>query len=222
MCHESRGLTISERRHVYAVEQSCLQEKGQLKEALELFAAMRRSSHFPSPSEKRRMEAAQDGFEAQLLTALGRPAEAFRLNASALERLTYDAKLSLQFQADRAWIEASLGRREEALAQASHVELRLCEPDVSRGAQVSALCSLGRAYLALEDWDRSLGAWRRCLDLKPDPVDLPKAHYFLTQTLLGLGRLDEARESLQRASEGPGELHYTRLAARELAGHAAG
>lgn len=142
---------------------------------------------------------------------------ALPLNAGARERLSNDAKLSHQFETDRAWILAALGRRDEALAAASQAELRMARVAPSRGAQVGCLYCLGRAYAAMEDWERTRGAWKRFLDIKPDPVDVPKGHYFLAQALRGLGRTDEAREALRQAAEGPAELHHTRLAARELA-----
>lgn len=111
------------------------------------------------------------------------------------------------------WLGANLGalagvsgrlsalRRRSSIREAFEASLAR-DPDFARGA---AYCALGKYYNAVPglfggDRQKSEDLLRRCLEYDPDST---VGHYYLGQTLLGLGRTAEAVAALRTAIDAP-------------------
>lgn len=182
-CEQAKALSVTERRLIYSVEIECLKAWGRFEEALVVLEQAQQARGFPTPSAEQRMRAAFSSECAVLKAELGDPEVSLIENRKALDGLQADAKLTAQYRANQVWFLALLGRREEVVAEAEEVEALLADFAGARGTQLSGYGALGRAFFVLADYSRSAVYWQRYLDLKPDPVSLPKALYFLGEGL---------------------------------------
>ena len=153
---------------------------------------------------------------ANLLLFLGRLDEAEAQLEAARVGLGDDARVGAWCDASGVHLAALRGLRDEAIRGLDRVEARLIEFDRDRGTLSAVLGGIGRAAVALGEFDRAVGYWEEYLDLPAVPVDVPTAHYHLAEARRGLGDGDAARDHY-RAAVAPGlETHYARLAESRL------
>jgi tetratricopeptide (TPR) repeat protein len=75
---------------------------------------------------------------------------------------------------------------------------------------------VGRASFEMGEFRECLTYWDRYMELKPEIVDLPKAHYFRGECLWELGEKEAALASYQGALDTGVETLYTDKARRKL------
>jgi len=201
-------------RAALAVQGELFRVWGRFDEALAALRAPREP--LPIPANERRLEAVRDLDTAKLQAEAGRPEVGWDLLQGAFAVLGDDAKLGLTCDAAAAWVLAAMGRRDDAERARRHVESRLGEFDRARGTQLILHHSLGKAALALGDPGGAEVYWRRYLDLKPDPVNLPTAWFHLGECRLGLGDRPGARSAYREACAPGLDTHAARLARRRL------
>ena len=216
MCQEAKGMSIASRSLPLAEEFECLKSWGRFQEALETLELIRNAQQFPNPSAKKRMSAVCDANEAPILLELSRPEEALLLNESALRILKNDTKLTLLFTANQVWILAQLGRKEEALSLAEYVEVGLKEFADAVGVQKSCLNSLGRAFIELHNYPKSLEYWLRLKDFPIDPVSMPTNFYYQGICLEKMRESEKSQTLFKQAVDLNIDTHDAKLARIQL------
>jgi tetratricopeptide (TPR) repeat protein len=207
---------IEDVRSIHSVRYEILRSSGRYEEALGALDASSQTGQFGLGRHETKLQAVLDFGASRMLLELGRMDEAeARLNR-ATKALTNDPKLHLWCVAAQARLEATRGARDEARALMGRVETGLPVFQGDRNTMQVGYANLGRAALALGDFERGLAAWQHYRDTKPSPVDEPTVLYHLGECHRGLGDLNAAREFYQRAVALGLETPESRLAAQRL------
>ena len=211
-----RAAAIKPTRHVEGVRYEILRSWGRFDDA---FAANLRASEIdpnPAPRTEQMMQGIYAYGRAFLRMEQGRLDEVPTLLEAAAERVRGDAKLTVWCDAAQTRFAALAGRRDDALRGLDRVERRQDEFAQDRNTRAVIFSSLGRAALALGEYDRALGYWQQYLELPPTPVDAPIAYYHLGEALRGLGDEPAARARYQQAVDTGLDTYHARLAEERL------
>jgi tetratricopeptide (TPR) repeat protein len=203
-------------RHIELIRYEILRSLGRFDEAM---AAIGRAGQLDPYTTVRTEQMTQGIFafaRATILMEQGRLDDAATWLDGARAGVRGDAKLTLWCDAASTRLAALQGRRDEALRALDDVEPRLDGFAQDRNTRSGVLGNLGRAALALGEYDRALGYWEQYLALPPQPVDLPTAYYHLGECRRGLGDHAAARAAYREAVAPGLDTHYARLAQSRL------
>jgi tetratricopeptide (TPR) repeat protein len=207
---------VGSTRHLELIRFEILRSWGRFDEAL--VAVDRASKIDPFPNV--RTETFTQGIfafaRASVLAEQGKPDEARLALALARKGVAGDAKVTLWCTAAGARIDALQGRREAALRAIDDADAALAGFTQDRNTRSGVFGNLGRATLALGDFDRALGYWDEYLAAPPQPVDVPTAHYHLAEAYRGLGDNARARAEYRKAIDSGLATHHVALAQSRL------
>jgi tetratricopeptide (TPR) repeat protein len=203
-------------RHLELIRYETLRSWGRFDEAL---AAVDRASRL-DPFPNARAESFTQGIfafaRASVLAEQGKLDEARAALAQARKGVAGDAKVTLWCDASGARIDALQGRRDAALRAIDDADAALAGFTQDRNTRSGVFGNLGRATLALGDFDRALGYWDEYLAAPPQPVDFPVGHYHLAEAYRGLGDNARARAEYRKAIDSGLFTHYVALAQSRL------
>lgn len=199
MCEQAAGMSISQRRNVYAGQYEILCNWGRFEEAVQVLEQAQRAQQFATPSAQKRMQAVYACETAMLLGERNLPEQGLQKLAEGLEGLRNDTKVSTRFQAGGIWLLAMQNRRKEVSAQVADMEARLADFRQDPATQRIIVGNIGRALYILAEYARSLDCWKQYLALAPDPVLLPRGYFYAGHCLHQLGRREEAKAMLEQA-----------------------
>ncbi len=199
MCEQAAGMSIRQRRSVYAVQYEILSNWGRFDEAAQVLEQAQRAQQFPTPSMQKRMQAVYVCETAMLFGERGLPEQGWPMLAEGLEGLRNDTKTATRFRAGGVWLLALLNRRDEVFAQAADVEAGMGDFAQDPATRRILIGNLGRAFHVLAEYERSLDCWRQYLALSPDPVLQPRGYYYAGSCLYHLGDTNEAKAMLEKA-----------------------
>ena len=203
-------------RETEVMRSEILRSLGRFDESL---AALDRATDLDPPAmprHERFLRGVHSFGRANLLLFLGRIDEAAAQLEAARAGIGDDARVGAWCDASDVHLAALRGLRDEATRGLDRVEARLVDFAQDRGTRSAVLAGLGRAALALGEFDRTVGYWEQYLDLPAVPVDVPTAHYHLAEARRGLGDGDAARDHYQAAVATGLETHFARLAESRL------
>jgi tetratricopeptide (TPR) repeat protein len=190
---------FEEVRSIHSVRYEILRSAGRYEEALEALDEAGRTGQFGLGRHEKKVQGLYDFGASRLLVELGRLDEAENRLTRAMSVLSDDPKLHLWCLAGMARVKAAAGNRDEALALISQVEAGLPAFQADRNTLQVGFATIGRAALALGDFNRGLDAWQRYLNTNPSPVDQPTAFFHLGECYRGLGDPSAAREAYESA-----------------------
>ncbi|HEY2159016.1 MAG TPA: hypothetical protein VGH33_25530, partial [Isosphaeraceae bacterium] len=203
-------------RHLELIRFEILRSWGRFYEAM--VAVDRASKIDPFPNS--RAETFAQGIfayaRASVFAEQGEPDEARSALALARKGVAGDAKFTLWCTAAGARVDALQGRREAALRAIDEADAALAGFTQDRNTRSGVFGNLGRATLALGDFDRALGYWDEYLAAPPQPVDFPTGHYHLAEAYRGLGDNARARAEYRKAIDSGLATHYVALAQSRL------
>jgi tetratricopeptide (TPR) repeat protein len=207
-----RAAAVKATRHVEGVRYEIFRSWGRFDEA---FAANLRASQVdpnPTPRAEQMMQGVYAYGRAGLRMEQKRLEEVPALLEAAAAGVRGDAKLTVWCDTAQTRLAALEGRREDALRGLDRGERRLEDFAQDRNTRATILGNLGRAALALGEFQRALGYWQQYLDLPATPVDRPVAYYHLGEALRGLGDEAAARARYREAVATGLDTHHARLA----------
>ena len=203
-------------RHLELIRFEILRSWGRFDEALVAVDRASRIDPFPTPRAEKFTQGIFRFARASILAEQGKPDEARAALAEAKKLVAGEAKVTLWCDAALTRIDAMQGRRESALRAIDDVDARLAGFAQDRNTRSGVLGNLGRATLALGEFDRSLGYWDEYLAAPPQPVDFPTGHYHRAEAHRGLGENAEARAEYRHAIDSGLATYYVGLAQSRL------
>lgn len=205
-------------RQSLAVQSQILREWGRFEDALAILAGFNETKPLVLPSHENRIRAVWALDTARIKAECGQANSAWTDIEQALAILKTDAKLGLKCQAASAWVLAARGLADESQRVATEVKSKLVaferDPSTCRGI----MYDLGMAACTRGDHHAGIECWTRYLELSPDPIYQPSAHYHRGECYRQLEQLTEARDDYQAAVATDFDTHYARLARRRLSG----
>ncbi|WP_074308063.1 tetratricopeptide repeat protein [Singulisphaera sp. GP187] len=205
-------------RQIEVVRFETLRSWGRFDEALTTLDRVAQLDPIPSPGAERLMQGLFAFIRAAVLMDQGRLADVPKWLNDARTGVRSDAKLSLWRDAAELRLAAIQGRKDLTLDDLRRFESRLevFTQTQDKNTVSTVLGNLGRAALALGEYGQALDYWRQYLETKPNPVDVPTAHYYIGESHRGLGDESAARVSYREAMATNLETHYVRLAQSRL------
>ncbi len=203
-------------RHLELVRYETLRCWGRFDEGLAAVGRASRLDPFPNTRAENFSQGIFNFARATLLAEKGSLDEARAALAEARRRVAGDAKVTLWCDASLARVDALQGRRDAALPAIDDIDVRLAGFTQDRNTRSGVFGSLGRATLALGEFDRALGYWDEYLAAPPQPVDFPTGHYHLAEAYRGLGDNVRARAEYRKAIDSGLMTHYVSLAQSRL------
>jgi tetratricopeptide (TPR) repeat protein len=219
LCLEAESLCPDRARAAILAHALVLRARGHLAEAVARMeqasqVGVRASSFF-----ERRMQAALRKEMAAYKAELGRLDAAWEDLAQATSELGTDPKLVLPCEATWAWLLALRGEREASARRSEMVLHGLDEQRLDASTQLDCLDLVGRALMAIGEFERARRSWERFLATTHPPIAEPLGRYYLGECRRNLGDPAGALEEFHRATAPGIDSHLARLAAertREL------
>jgi tetratricopeptide (TPR) repeat protein len=200
-----------------AVQAMVLAQWGRFDEALAMLRQHDKLSPFAIPANERKIRAASALDQSRIEAEAGKADEAWAHIQQAIAELGNDPKLGLKCDAVASWIFAARGLVDDSRHVAAQVEERLPDFEADPSTVRGALYDLGLAAWTRGDYQEGAECWDRYLELDPDPVYRPTAHYIRGECrrLKGnrLGAIADYREALELEID----THHARLARARLA-----
>jgi tetratricopeptide (TPR) repeat protein len=221
-CERAAGMSLDARRPARFVQFECLLTWGRFAEARQVLEQGANARGFAVPASERRTQALT-ALNAALLTAEEeRPGEALAQVDVVRDVLQNDEKVGVTYHAIRTWLEALLGLRAESESSARSALACAARMPDDRSAQLRCHTYLGRAALAVGEAESARLHFESCINLGPDPAEVPRARYFLGECRRAAGDLAGARAEWQAAVDTGLETRYVALARRRLQESAGG
>jgi tetratricopeptide (TPR) repeat protein len=208
---DPKGLRMS-----LLIQGQILHAWGRYHDALAVLERFKDTVPLVIPHHVRRLRAAVALDRSRIETECGRASDAWSHIQEALAELGNDAKLGLISEAALSRVLAVHGLISESRQLAARLEPRLAAFERDPGTCRGVLYDLGMAACIREDHDAGIDYWTRYLDLRPNPVYLPTAHYQRGECHRNLGRLTEARDDYRAAVAMNLDTLHARLARRRL------
>ncbi len=203
-------------RHLELIRYEVLRSWGRFDEALAAVDRASRLDPFPNARAEKFTQGIFAFARASVFAEQGKLDEARTALAEARKGVAGDAKVSLWCDASAARIDALQGRRDAALRAVDDADAALAGFTQDRNTRSGVLGNLGRATLALGEFDRALGYWDEYLAAPPQPVDFPTGHYHLAEAYRALGDNARARAEYRKAIDSGLMAHYVSLAQSRL------
>jgi len=216
-CERAASMSIANRRTARYCEYEAFMSWGRFSEAREMLEQGRKSQGFAVPASERRIQAVARLTLGNLEMEEGNREAALVCVEDAREELENDEKMCVSYHSFRAWVEAAMGLSAESLESARRAQELSVRISGSRGSLLTYRRNLGCAALMAGDVSTARAHWQAYLDLKPDPVDAPKAHYYLGECCKADGDEDGARHEWQAAVDSGLETLYVNRAKVRLA-----
>lgn len=216
------ALSLQARRIARFVQFECYLTSGRFSDAREMLERGASAPGQTIPGSERRIQASITVSRALLEAEEGHPETALTHLDQARALLENDEKLGIRYHAMRAWIEAKLGLRDESENSAKSAEAYALKRQDDRGALLRYHTLIGRARLELGDVEAARRHFESCMNLGPDPVDLPRTHYFSGECCYASGDTPGARLEWQWAVDTGLDTRYVNLARGRLEETAAG
>jgi tetratricopeptide (TPR) repeat protein len=216
-CQKAAEMSLQARRAARLAEFECMLYWGKFEDARQMLDQAARAYPFPTPSDERRSQAVIQLGRSWLEAETGHPEKALECLREAEESLGKEEKLGLACLTTEAWILACLGRREESRQKLEEAQEQAQRFPDSRATQASCCCLLGRAAYAQGDDALCLDLWERFLQLRPDPVDIPRAHYYIGLCRARREEIEAARAAFQAAIDTELQTYHTQKAEERLA-----
>lgn len=211
-CHRAASVSTTPLHLDLTIESECLRDMGRFDEARAVRQKKRVGPGFDQPWVQQRIEALRALGAAWLEAAADQPDAALTCLEEARAGLkilsgsvwppppnSNNDKLGLWCDATEARIQAQRGQEVAARRLIAGVESRLSRFTGDRATVIGAYGQLGRAAFFLGDLDMSRAFWERYLELRPNPVYLPLAYFYLGETWLRLGETAQARAAFAQA-----------------------
>lgn len=215
-CERAASMSLASRRAARFTEYETFLSWGRFSDAREMLEQGLKAQGFAIVGKERRIQAVSELAQALLEVEEGRADQAIVCLDAARDELADDEKTAISYHSMRAWVEALLGRVDmsgESARRATALSARI--PD-SRNSLLTYHRNLGCASLAAGRIDSARHHWQTYLSLLPDPVDAPKAHYYLGQCFDEEGNRSGAREEWQAAVDSGLDTLYVSLARERL------
>jgi tetratricopeptide (TPR) repeat protein len=216
-CEQAAQSSLGARRISRLEAFECMRSWGKWEDALEMLKQAQSAPAFPVPATERRSQALISLGRSWIYAEQGKSEEALECLSGPAKELMREEKIGLLCVGTEAWVLATLDRREEAREKMQEALQRAPGLAGNRSTQLSCINYLGRATFEMSDYSESLNYWDRYLTLKPDPVDLPKVHFYRGECLWELGETDPALTSYLNALDSGIETLYTDKARKKLA-----
>jgi tetratricopeptide (TPR) repeat protein len=220
LCLEAESRRPDSARAAASTYAMVLRDRGRLDEALARMEHASRVGVLSLASSERRVQAVLKAWMATCRAELGRLAEAWDDLREAVTNLAHDPKLGLVCEAARIRLLAHQGQREETIRLAEALLTDLGDRTLDPSTQLECLDLVGRALVALGEYERGRACWERFLAIVHPPIAGPTGHYFLGECRWHLGDEPGALDAFRRATAPGIDSHPARLAAqrsREIA-----
>lgn len=216
-CQKAAEMSLLARRAARLAEFECMLSWGKFEDARRMLDQAAKAHPFPTPADERRSQAVIQLGRSWLEAEAGCPERAMECLREAAKTLGNEEKLGLACLATEAWILACLDRGEEARQRLEEAQEQAARFADSRATQTSCWALLGRAAWELGDDALCLQLWERFLQLHPDPVDIPRARYYIGLCRARRGDNEAARAAFQAAIDTGLQTYHTQKAEERLA-----
>jgi tetratricopeptide (TPR) repeat protein len=216
-CQKAAQMSLQARRTARLAEFECMLYWGKFEDARRMLDQAAKAHPLPTPSDERRSQAIIQLGRSWLEAECGNPQKAMECLREAMRTLGQEEKLGLACLCTEAWILACLGRHEEARQRLAEAQEKARSFPDSRATQADCWSLLGRAAYELGDDALCLQLWERFLQLRPDPVDVPRAQLYIGQCRARLGDNEAARAAFQAAKDTGLQTYHTHKAQERLA-----
>ena len=219
LCLEAESLCPAAARAAVLHHAVVLRARGQLAEALARMEHASRIGVMANSFHERRMQGALRTWIGTFKAELGRLDEAWEDLCAATAELGADPKLVLPCEAAWAWLLALRGERKASVQRSELVLHGLDEPPRDASTQLDCLELVGRAMIAIGEYEPARQCWERFLATTHPPIAEPVGRYHLGECRRNLGDPAGALEEFRRATAPGIASHHARLAqerAREL------
>ena len=195
--------------------------QGRFDEARRVLAELRKIPISYNPAQpdgerEARIQAVFDMSLAGMEVEAGNYEEALRVAQSTAPRLKPDAKMYLNLLATQARALGELGRCDEARVLAREIEARGATLQGNRYSRLTTEKAAAHLELHCGDGAKSRARWENYLRGKPDPYNVPQAHFFIGESHLKDGDSKGAIAAYRNAVAPGIETLYTAKARARL------
>jgi len=216
-CDRAATIGKESRRTACYVAFETLLTWGRLEEARAKLEDGASAAGFTVPRSEKRMQATTELNRGLLAAESGELEEALARLDSVENTLARDEKIATTYHAIRAWILAALGRRSESEDSARAAAAFASRTSDDRALLLRYHTYLGRAAVELGDAAAGREHFEACMNLAPDPAEVPRAHYFLGECCRILGDHAGATARWRAAVDTGLDTRFVQLARVRLA-----
>ncbi len=212
LCLEAESLCPEQARMAILIHAEVLHSRGRVDEALARIEQGSQVGVMASSVDERRMQAALNKWKAIYRAELGQLDQACANLSEATAVLRADPKFVPACEAAWAWLLAQRGDREAVIERTELVLRGLDQDSATPSTRSDCLELIGRALLAVGEFERARGCWERFLATAHVPITKPTGRYFLGVCRWHLDDPAGAGEEFRRATALGIDSHHARLA----------